>query len=79
MQFHERLRALREDNDLTQEQLAETLHISRKTLSNYETGYRTPSIYLVVKIADYFNVSTDYLLGRTNIVKPYPKKIKPQD
>ncbi|MBU3145593.1 helix-turn-helix domain-containing protein [Clostridium sp. CF012] len=73
MQFNERFRALRQDKDLTQDVLAKELNIDRKTLSNYETAYRTPSIYLVVKIADYFNVSTDYLLGRTDIADPYPK------
>lgn len=74
MLFNDMLRALRQDNDLTQDELSKALHIERKTLSNYETGYRTPSIYLVVKIADYFDVSTDYLLGRTNIPTPYPTK-----
>jgi len=73
MKFNERLSALRQDKDLTQDTLAKALHIDRKTLSNYETGYRTPSIYLVINIADYFNISTDYLLGRTNITTPYPK------
>lgn len=76
MLFEDRLRALRQDKDLTQEKLSKKLNIDRKTLSNYETGYRTPSIYLVVKMADYFNVSTDYLLGRTDIQTSYPKKHK---
>lgn len=73
MEFNIRFKALRQDHDLTQDELSKALHIDRKTLSNYETGYRTPNIYLVVKIADYFNVSIDYLLGRTNIPTPYPK------
>lgn len=73
MKFNDRLSALRQDKDLTQDTLAKALHIDRKTLSNYETGYRTPSIYLVISIADYFNVSTDYLLGRTTMTTPYPK------
>jgi transcriptional regulator with XRE-family HTH domain len=76
MEFNNRLRALREDNDLTQDELSKALHIDRKTLSNYETAYRTPSIYLVVKMADYFGVSTDYLLCRTDIPTPYPKRYK---
>ena len=73
MQFNDRLRALRQDKDLTQNKLAKELCIDRKTLSNYETAYRTPSIYLVIKMADYFEVSTDYLLGRTDIPTQYPK------
>jgi len=76
MLFSNKLKALREDNDLTQKELAKILHITRTTLSNYETAYRTPSIYLVISIATYFNVSTDYLLGRTDIPAPYPIKHK---
>jgi len=73
MQFNDRLRNLRQDNDLTQDDLAKALHIDRKTLSNYETAYRTPNIYLVVKMANYFNVSLDYLLCRTNTRTPFKK------
>jgi len=73
MQFNDRLRNLRQDNDLTQDDLAKALHIDRKTLSNYETAYRTPNIYLVVKMANYFNVSLDYLLCRTNTRTPFEK------
>ena len=73
MQFSDRLRSLRQDNDLTQDRLSKELNIDRKTLSNYETTYRTPNIYLVVKIADYFNVSLDYLLCRTNVNIPFKK------
>ena len=73
MQFNDRLRNLRQDCDLTQDELAKALHIDRKTLSNYETAYRTPNIYLVIKMADYFNVSLDYLLCRTNTRTPFEK------
>ena len=76
MQFNDRLRALRQDEDLTQAELSKALNIDRKTLSNYETAYRTPSIYSVIKMANYFNVSIDYLLGNTDIPTPYPKKHK---
>jgi len=76
MQFNNRLRALRQDKDLTQDQLSKALHIDRKTLSNYETAYRTPNIYLVVKIADYFKVSTDYILCVTDTTTQYPKRFK---
>lgn len=76
MQFNDRLRALRQDKDLTQNALSKLLSIDRKTLSNYETGYRTPSIYLVVKMANYFEVSVDYILGITDIPTQYPKIYK---
>jgi transcriptional regulator with XRE-family HTH domain len=62
--FKDRLKALREDNDLTQEELAKDLNIIRSTLANYESGFREPNFSLLIKIADYFNVSLDYLLDR---------------
>jgi transcriptional regulator with XRE-family HTH domain len=74
--FKDRLKALREDNDLTQEELAKHLHINRSTLSNYENLGREPNYALLIKIANHFKVSTDYLLGRTDIPTPYPKKLK---
>jgi len=73
MRFNDSLKALRQNKDLTQDALAKDLNIDRQTLSNYETSYKTPSIYLVIKIADFFNVSTDFLLCRTDIQSPYPK------
>lgn len=71
MFFHERLKGLREDSDLDQETLANILNITRAALSNYETGYREPSLGTLVRIADYFNVSLDYLLCRTHEYKPF--------
>jgi transcriptional regulator with XRE-family HTH domain len=71
MFFYERLKGLREDKDLHQEDLAKILNISRTALSNYETGYREPSLATLVKIADYFNISLDYLLCRTDEYKPF--------
>lgn len=58
-----RIRDLREDADLKQSQLAEAVGISQKTLSNYETGATNPDSYAIIKLAEYFDVSTDYLLG----------------
>ena len=74
--FNNRLKALRQDNDLTQEALAHKLHINRSTLSNYENIGREPNYTLLIKISDYFNVSTDYLLGKTDVQTPYPKRQK---
>lgn len=76
MFFNDRLKSLREDKDLTQEELAKILHINRSTLSNYENIGREPNYTLLIKIADYFNVSLDYLLCRTDIPTPYPKRHK---
>lgn len=64
--FCDRLKALREDNDLTQSELAKALHISRETISGYENNNRVPSFDIAIKIADYFDVSLDYLFCRTS-------------
>lgn len=69
--FNNRLKSLREDNDLTQEELAKQLNITRTALSNYETAFREPSYAILIKIADYFNVSLDYLLCRTDKFTPF--------
>jgi len=74
--FGNRLKSLRIDSDLTQEELANILHINRSTLSNYENIGREPNYTLLIKISDYFNVSIDYLLGKTDISIPYPKRHK---
>lgn len=64
--FCKRLIHLRTTNDLTQKELADILNIERSTLSSYETGRRYPTISVLIRIADTFNVSVDYLLGRKN-------------
>ena len=69
--FGNRLKNLREDIDLTQVQLAFRLNITRSALANYETGLREPDYELLIKIADYFEISLDYLLCRTDILTPY--------
>ena len=56
---------LRSDKGMNQEQLATVLNVSRSTLANWEVGNRSIDIETLVIIADYFNVSCDYLLGRT--------------
>lgn len=62
----DRLRELRERNHLTQAQLARELNISQNTISRYETGERRAGYDELILIADYFHVSIDYLLGRTD-------------
>lgn len=69
-----RIRDLREDNDLKQKQLADYLMCDQSLYSKYERGERPLPLEYADKLADYYGVSTDYLLGRTNIKKPYPKK-----
>ncbi|MDO5399046.1 MAG: helix-turn-helix transcriptional regulator [bacterium] len=68
-----RLRDLREDSDLTQKQIAEILNVKQNTYSQYETGQRQIPIEALIKLAKFYKTSTDYLLGLTNIRKPYPR------
>lgn len=64
--FSNILRQLRSEKNISTYKLADILHVSRSSISNYETGIRTPSYELLVEIANFFNVSIDYLLGRTS-------------
>lgn len=61
-----RLKELRKEKGLSQLRLATDLHTTQNTISRYETGEREPGIAELIKIADYFNVSVDYLIGRTD-------------
>ena len=60
----ENIRNLREDNDKTQVELAEYLHVKQTTYSKYELGKINIPIEVFIKLADYYDVSVDYLLGR---------------
>lgn len=62
-EFAMRLKELREDNDLKQKELAEYLHIKQNTYSQYENGQRQLPIDILIKLAKYYSVSTDYILG----------------
>lgn len=64
--FGKTLKKLREDNNISATKFSEDLNIHRGTLSNWETGRRTPDSQTLLKIADYFNVTVDYLLGNEN-------------
>lgn len=61
-----RLKELRIKKGLSQQKLATELHTNQNTISRYETGEREPGIVELIKIADYFHVSVDYLIGRTD-------------
>lgn len=65
--FGERLLALREERKETQQQLADAIGITRQSLSRYETNERTPNIDLIYNIAKHYNVSSDYLLGLSEV------------
>ncbi|MBE5061080.1 helix-turn-helix transcriptional regulator [Megamonas funiformis] len=65
-----RLKELRMNNGLKQSDLAKLLSISTSRYGQYETGRRSPDYKLLIQIANFYNVSIDYLLGRTNVIKP---------
>ena len=69
-----RIRDLREDSDKTQIEIADYLNMQRSVYRRYETGEREIPVWAVIKLADYYHVSTDYLLGRTDRPEPYPVK-----
>lgn len=68
---YQNIRNLREDNDKTQTEIANYLHIKQTTYSKYELGKINIPVEVFVKLADYYNVSVDYLLGRTKIKDRY--------
>lgn len=61
-----RLKEIREDRDLTQKQIAEILNVTQQTYQRYETGEITIDIYSLIKLAKFYNVSLDYLVGLTD-------------
>jgi len=65
--FSERLRELRTQSGLSQAQLAQKIAIPQSSIAEWEIGKREPLATAIVKIANFFDVSTDYLLGRTDV------------
>ncbi len=64
--MYQRIRNLREDRDLTQKQMGEMLSCSQSVYSDYERGKLDIPTAILIKLADFYNVSVDYLLGRTD-------------
>ena len=72
--MYQRIRDLREDHDLTQKQIAQMLGMSQTGYSKYETGENDIPTQVLIKLADFYQTSIDYLLGRTSEKLPYPKR-----
>ena len=73
--LYKNIRALREDRDLTQTEVARHLHCSQQVYSNYELGQRDIPTDILIKLARFYRVSTDYILGLTeNPMPPKPPK-----
>ncbi len=68
-----RIKDLREDKDLTQKEVSQYLNISQVAYSYYEINKRSMPLEILSKLADFYNTSTDYILYRTNEIKPYKK------
>ena len=71
--MYERIRNLREDQDLTQKQLGQILNMSQTGYNQYEIGKNDIPTKILIKLAEFYNTSTDYLLGITDEKKPYKK------
>ncbi len=66
MNYYPRIRDLREDKDLTQSDVANMLSMKQSQYCRYEKGYRDIPTDILIKLADFYNTTTDYILGRTN-------------
>lgn len=71
-----RIKELREDRDLRQTDVAAATGIDQRTLSNYETGKTNPDSFAIIKLAEFFGVSCDYLLGVNDISVPNKATLK---
>ena len=71
----QRIQDLRTDADLSQRELSEILHISQRSYSHYETGSRNIPIEMLIRLANYYDTSIDYLVGRTDRKKMINKEI----
>ena len=69
MYYYRRLRDLREDHDLSQSDIAEVLNMKQQQYSNYESGRREIPVHHLITLANYYNVTIDYLVSRTDNLK----------
>lgn len=71
--MYSRIRDLREDKELTQKQIGQLLNMSQTGYNQYEIGKNDIPTQVLIKLANFYNTSVDYLLGITNEMKPYPR------
>ena len=74
MEYYVRIRNLREDRNLTQQYIANVLHIAQRTYSDYETGRTRVPIESLIILAKFYNVSMDYITGVSSVETPFPNK-----
>ena len=78
--YYQRLKDLREDKDLKQYHISDLLHITRQQYQIYESGKREIPFHMAIKLADYYDVSLDYIAGRTNNKKGmYIPELSPEE
>ncbi|MCD4836808.1 helix-turn-helix domain-containing protein [Phocea massiliensis] len=71
--YFERIEQLREDSDLTQQEVADILVLNREVYRRYEKGEREIPVWAVIRLSKFYGTSTDYILGLTSERKPYKK------
>lgn len=74
MHYRERIRALREDNDLTQTQIAKILNVGQRTYADYELGKTRIPVKSLIKLARFYNVDMNYISGVSKIKNLYPEQ-----
>lgn len=74
MRYNERIRLIREDADMTQQKVADLLHIGQRTYADYESGKTRIPVDNLMILAKFYNVSMDYITGASDIKTEYPKK-----
>lgn len=74
MKYNERIREIREDNFFTQQKIADLLHIGQRTYSDYESGKTRIPIDSLLILAQFYNVSLDYITGASDIKKEFPSE-----
>ena len=74
MKYNERIREIREECSLTQQNVADLLHVGQRTYSDYESGKTRIPIDNILILAKFYNVSIDYITGASNISTKYPKE-----
>lgn len=74
MKYNERIREIREENFLTQQKIADLLHIGQRTYADYESGKTRIPVDSLIRLARYYDLSMDYISGISNIRREYPKK-----
>ncbi|MBR4942115.1 MAG: helix-turn-helix transcriptional regulator [Clostridia bacterium] len=76
MNYYPRIKDLREDNDLSQQQVAEYLNMKQPQYSRYERGLRDIPTDILISLSKLYKTSTDYILGLTDELKSYPHKVR---